>query len=66
MTDEAKIIKPGDLVRTDGDTMPVSTGLVKSVSECGRYVKVEKTYGVKRRWTKTYDRNNLTVLCKQD
>ena len=53
-----------DIVRTDRDTHPVSTGMVVSVSECGRYVKVEKTYGGKRRWQRTYDIADITLMQK--
>lgn len=44
----------GDKVLTP-DRMPVSYGIVKTISECGRYAKVEKEYGRRSRWTKTYE-----------
>jgi hypothetical protein len=61
---EEQTIGKGDVVRTDGESKPVSTGIVQSVSECGRYVRVEKVYGQRNRRSKTYDRSSLTVLSK--
>lgn len=47
-------VKVGDHVRTVGDTRFVSTGVVVTLSPCGRYAKVQKNYGSRCQWTKDY------------
>ena len=58
-------MKPGDRVRTINDTMPVSTGRVKIVSDCSRYVRVRKRYGDKKSWVKAYHIDELKNLTEE-
>lgn len=46
-------IRPGDKVRTP-DRKLVGSGVVVSISECGRYAKVRKHYGRRCQFIRFY------------
>jgi len=61
-TKSSKPLKIGSKVRTEGDTRFVSTGIVDTISPCGRYAVVVKTYGDRCLFRKHYKTSQLKVL----